>query len=93
MKLPLRRKDFRLQLRERNTRADWPELRDDRLKVEIFQLGAKIVPLETRRPHRIAPNAARKNIASIAATHVCTLTFHGIRSREFCFLAFGVNAP
>ncbi|TNN68573.1 hypothetical protein EYF80_021219 [Liparis tanakae] len=26
-----------------NSRADWPELRDDRLKVEIFQLGAKIV--------------------------------------------------
>jgi len=65
-------------LPERNSRADWPELRDDRLKVEIFQLGAKIAPLKTHRPHR----AARENIASIAATRVCTLTLHGIRSRE-----------
>jgi len=32
-------------LQEQNSRADWPELRDDRLKVEIFQRGAKIVPL------------------------------------------------
>jgi len=40
-------------LRERNSRADLPELRDDRLKVEIFQLGAKIVPLETRRWKRV----------------------------------------
>ncbi|TNN79472.1 hypothetical protein EYF80_010286 [Liparis tanakae] len=61
-----------------NSRADWPELRDYRHKVEIFQLGAKIAVLKTRRPKR----AARKNIATIAATHVCTLTFHGIRSRE-----------
>jgi len=62
------------QRRDSNSRADWPELRDDRLNVEIFQLGAKIAPLKTRRPKR------RKNIASIAATCICT--FHGIRSRE-----------
>jgi len=37
-------------LRERNTRADWPDLRDYRLKIEMFQLGAKIAPLKTRRP-------------------------------------------
>jgi len=61
-----------------NSRADWPELRDYRLKVEIFQLGVKIAPLKTRRPHCVA----RKNVASIPATSVCTLTFHGIRSRE-----------
>jgi len=53
--------------RERNTRADWPELRDDRLKVEIFQLGAKIAALKTRR---------------LGKYRVCTLTFHGIRWRE-----------
>ncbi|TNN41144.1 hypothetical protein EYF80_048687 [Liparis tanakae] len=47
MKLLLRLKDFRFQLRERNSRADWPELRDDRLKDEIFELGAKITPLKT----------------------------------------------
>ncbi|TNN61340.1 hypothetical protein EYF80_028467 [Liparis tanakae] len=41
-------------LRERNTRADWPELRDDRLKVEIFELRAKIAPLKTRRCKRVA---------------------------------------
>ncbi|TNN58865.1 Protein cornichon 3 [Liparis tanakae] len=35
------------------TRADWPELRDDRLKVEIFQLGADIASLTPRRPHRV----------------------------------------
>jgi len=62
-----------------DSRADWPELRDDRLKIEIFQLGARIAPLKTRRCKR----ATWKNIASIAATRVvCTLTFHGIRSRE-----------
>jgi len=74
-----------------NSRTDWPELRDDRLKVEIFQLWAKIVPLKTRRPYFVAPNA-RENIASIAATRVCTLTFHGNRSRKNSF-AFAVNAP
>jgi len=63
--------------------------RVERLKVEIFQLGVKIVPLKTRRPKR----TARKNIASIAATRVCTLTFHGIRSREKNRFAFDVNAP
>jgi len=37
-----------------NSRADWPELRDYRLKMEIFQLGAKIAPLKTRRCKRVA---------------------------------------
>jgi len=40
--------------------------------------AAENAPLSTRRPKR----AAWKNIASIAATRICTLTFHGIRSRE-----------
>jgi len=35
-------------------RADWPELRNYRLEVEIFQLGAKIAPLKMHRPHRVA---------------------------------------
>ncbi|TNN57722.1 hypothetical protein EYF80_032090 [Liparis tanakae] len=56
-------------LRERNSRADWPELRDYRLKVEIFQLGAKMVPLKTRRPKRPKhpKRAARENIESIVS--------------------------
>jgi len=37
-------------LRERNSRADWPELRDDRLKVEIFQLRAVNASPTSRRP-------------------------------------------
>jgi len=55
--------------RERNSRADWPELRDVRLKVEIFQLGAKIVSLETRRPHRDAPNAPPGKISRLSQPH------------------------
>jgi len=47
-----------ISMSRRNTRADWPELRDDRLKVEIIQLGAKIAPLKTRRCQRVG------NIAS-----------------------------
>jgi len=69
MKLLLRLKDFRFQLRERNTRADWPELRDDRLKVEIFQLGAKIAPLQTRRCQRVAPNAPPGKILRLSQPH------------------------
>jgi len=40
-------------------------------KFKYFNLG--------RKPHRLK-RAARKNVAAIAiaATHVCTLTFHGI---------------
>jgi len=37
-----------------NSRADWPELRDYRLKIEIFQLGATVAPLKTRRCKRVA---------------------------------------
>ncbi|TNN57551.1 hypothetical protein EYF80_032217 [Liparis tanakae] len=49
-----------------NSRADWPELRDDRLTVEMFQLGTKIAALKMRRPKR----PTRENIASIAATRI-----------------------
>ncbi|TNN65498.1 hypothetical protein EYF80_024317 [Liparis tanakae] len=55
-----------------NSRADWPELQDYRLKVEIV-LGAKIAPLKTHRCKRRAKcpkPAARKDGASIAATRV-----------------------
>jgi len=70
-------------IRERNSRADWPALRDDHLKVEIFQLGANIAPLETRRwkraaenapletrrPHRVAPNAPPGKISRLSQPH------------------------
>jgi len=71
------------------SRADWPELRDYRLKVRGKNCAAENAPPTFRRPKR----ATRKNIASIAATRVCTLTFHGIRLREKNRIAFGVNVP
>jgi len=42
-----------------NSRADWPELRNYRLKVEIFQLAATIAPLKTRLPKRGARKKCR----------------------------------
>jgi len=52
-----------------NSRADWPELRNYRLKVEIFQLGAKIAPLKTSHPHRVAPNAPPGKISRLSQPH------------------------
>jgi len=56
------------------------------LKVEIFQLGAKIAPLKTRRCKRVAlialPQTRRpEKISRLSQPH-CTLTCHGIQSRE-----------
>jgi len=98
MKLLLRLKDFRLQLRERNSRADWPELRDDRLKVEIFQLGAKIAPLKTRRCKRVAhiasPQTRRLKKYRVYRSHMCLyidFTWDSVAQKNS--FAFGVNAP
>ncbi|TNN81929.1 hypothetical protein EYF80_007837 [Liparis tanakae] len=50
-----------------SSRADWPELQDYRLKVEIFQLGAKITALKTRRCKHIAPNASPRKILRLSS--------------------------
>jgi len=84
--------------RERNSRADWPELRDDRLKVEIFQLRAKTAPMKTRRPHRVAPNASpqtrwpEKYRVYRSHTRLYVDFSWDSVTRKNCF-AFGVNAP
>jgi len=98
MKLLLRLKDFRFQLRERNTRADWPGLRDDRLKVEIFQLWAEIAPLKMRRCKRVAhiasPQTRRPGKYRVYRSHArlyVDFTWDSV-ARKNSF-AVGVNAP
>jgi len=70
-----------------NSRADWPELRDDRLNVEIFQLGAKIAPPQTpqtRRPEKYRVYRSHKRL------YVDFSWDSVARKNRF---AFGVNAP
>jgi len=43
-----------------------PELRDDRLKVEIFQLGAKIAPLKTRHCQHVGHIASPGKISRLS---------------------------
>jgi len=56
----------------RNSRADWPELRNYCFKVEIFELGAKIALPKTRRPNRVAqkaPNAPPGKMLRLTQPH------------------------
>jgi len=85
-------------LRERNSRADWPELRDDRLKVEIFQVGAKIAPLKTRHCKRVAhitsPQTRRPGKYRVYRSHTrlyVDFSWDSVARKNS--LAFGVNAP
>jgi len=87
--------------RERNSRADWPELRDDRLKGEIFQLGVKIAPLKTRRPHRVAHIAWLQTPQTRRPGKYCVYRSHTRLYVDFSWdsvarknsFAFGVNTP
>ncbi|TNN42287.1 hypothetical protein EYF80_047549 [Liparis tanakae] len=67
------------QLRERNSRADWPELRDDRLKVEIFQLGAKIVLLNSVGHTRLTSTVP--GISTCSSDRILRMKM-GIQQRE-----------
>jgi len=88
MKLLLRLKDFRFQCYESGTQEQIdPSCEMTASKLQFFNSGRKLCRWKctavnasptSRRPKR----PTRENIASIAATSVCMLTFHGIQSHE-----------
>jgi len=81
-----------------NSRADWPELQNYRLKVEIFQLGAKIAAIKTlvckRVPHIALPQMRRPEKCCVYRSHTrlyVDFSWDSVARRN-C-VAFGVNAP
>jgi len=74
-----------------NSRADWPELRNFRLKVKIFQRGAKFAPSETRHRKRAIENASPKMLhQSQRRVSVRWLCSWDLVTRKY-LVAFGVN--
>jgi len=73
-------------------------LRDYRLKIEIFQLGAKIAPLKMRRckcvAHIASPQTPRPENYRVYLSHTrlyVDFSWDSVARKQT--IAFGVNAP